>query len=369
MQIGIPKEIMDNENRVGATPSMVRALIEAGHTVLVQTHAGKAIGFTDEAYKQAGATIVESALYVYQADMVIKVKEPLPPEYPLLKENQILFCFLHLAPNKALTQQLIDCKSVAIAYETVTNDHGRLPLLIPMSEIAGRMSIPAAATGLQMMNGGKGVVLGGVPGVLPAKVVVLGGGIGGTEAARMALGLGADVTIADNNINRLTELDLLFGPRVKTLFSSINALEEIAAEADVIVGSVLIPGKTAPKLLTEKMIQSMEPGSVIVDLSIDQGGCSETSKPTHLSSPFYIHHDVVHYCVVNMPGACARTSTLALTNATLNYALKIANEGFRVALSEDPGLKNGLNVCKGHVTNEHIAFDLGYDYTPPEQII
>lgn len=369
MIIGIPKEVLDNENRVGATPAMVKALTENGHQVLVETLAGDAIGFTDGSYAKAGATIVESPRFVYEAEMIVKVKEPQFSEYPLLREDQILFAFLHLAPNPTLTKELVNSKVVAIAYETVTDRKGKLPLLVPMSEIAGRLSIQVGATALQMYYGGKGVLLGGVPGVLPGNVVIIGGGAAGTEAARMAMGLGADVTVIDNDMKQLRDLDRLFGPRLKTLFSSSITIENTIAHADLVIGAVLIPGKTAPKLITREMIKKMEPGSVFVDVAIDQGGCSETSRPTRHSNPTYVVDDVIHYCVVNMPGTCARTSTLALTNATTNYVLKIAKEGYRVALSEDPCLRMGLNICKRRVTNEYVAFDLGYDYTPPEQIL
>lgn len=369
MLISIPKEIMNNENRIGATPSMVRALVEAGHQVLVQSQAGQPIGFTDEMFSKSGAKIVNTPEEIYSAEMVVKVKQPLPPEYPLLKENQILFCFLHLAPDPVLTQQLIDSKVVAIAYETVTDENGKLPLLVPMSEIAGRISIQVGATALQMIYGGKGVLLGGVPGVSSGKVVIIGGGASGTEAARMAMGLGADVTVLDRDLQRLKQLDALYGPRLKTLLSTSSSIEAEISTADLVVGAVLIPGKTAPKLITKQMISQMEPGSVFVDVAIDQGGCSETSQPTSHSNPLYVVDHIVHYCVVNMPGACSRTSTVALTNATLPYVLKIANDGYHVALSENQGLRNGLNIYRGQVTNEHVAFDLGYDYAPAEHAL
>lgn len=369
MIIGIPKEIKNHEYRIGATPSLVRLLVDANHQVYVQTHAGEKIGYTDQMFESAGAQIVQTPEEIYEAEMVIKVKEPQPSEYPLLKEGQILFCYLHLAPDPVQTQQLIDSKIVAIAYETVTDAHGRLPLLIPMSEIAGRIAIQVGAISLQLNKGGKGVLLGGVPGVLPARVTVIGGGVVGTEAARMALGLGADVTILDNDLGRLRMLDSLFGPRLKTLYSSPLSIEESVSKSDLVIGAVLIPGKTAPKLVTREMIKKMSPGSVIVDVAIDQGGCIETSKPTTHGDPTYIVDGVVHYCVTNMPGACARTSTQALTNATGNYALLIANKGWKKALSDHIGLKNGLNVCFGHVTNESVAHDLGYSYVPPDRLL
>jgi alanine dehydrogenase len=369
MIIGIPKEIKNHEYRVGATPSMVRSLVEAGHPVIVQSNAGHEIGFTDEMFKTAGGKIVGSAAEVYKAEMIIKVKEPQESEFPLLKRGQILFCYLHLAPDPVQTKHLVEAGVVAIAYETVTDKFGRLPLLVPMSEIAGRIAIQVGATCLQMNNGGKGLLLGGVPGVAPARVVVIGGGVVGTEAARMAMGLGADVTIIDKDLNRLRTLDSLFGPHLKTLYSASLTIEEALKTADLVVGSVLIPGKTAPKLITREMVAKMTPGSVICDVAIDQGGCSETSKPTTHANPIYMVNDVVHYCVTNMPGACARTSTQALTNATLDYALKIANKGYKIALMEDHSLQHGLNVYFGKVTNESVAHDLGYHYVSVHEAI
>lgn len=369
MIIGIPKEIKNHEYRVGATPGMVRALVEAGHQVLVQSHAGTKIGFTDEMYKSSGAKIVNSLEEIYDTEMLIKVKEPQEIEFPLLKEGQILFCYLHLAPDPIQTEQLIKSKIVAIAYETVVDPQGRLPLLIPMSEIAGRIAIQVGAVYLQLNKGGKGLLLGGVPGVAPARVTIIGGGVVGTEAARMAMGLGADVTILDKDLNRLRALDALFGPHLKTLYSSPSTIEESVVRADLVIGSILLPGKTAPKLVTRQMIKKMTPGSVIVDVAIDQGGCFETSKPTTHTDPVYIVDDVIHYCVTNMPGACARTATQALTNATMDYALLIANKGWRKALLNNKGLREGLNVCFGHVTNESVAHDLGYTYMPAESML
>jgi len=369
MRIGIPKEIKNHEYRVGATPSMVRTLVEAGHQVSVQTEAGSQIGFTDEMYVQSGAQIVQTPSDVYMNEMIIKVKEPQESEFPLIKEDQILFCYLHLAPDPVQTKHLIDSKCVAIAYETVTDPQGRLPLLVPMSEIAGRLAIQVGATTLQLNHGGKGLLLGGVPGIFPARVVVIGGGVSGTEAARMAMGLGASVTIIDKDLNRLRQLDSLYGPHLKTLYSTSMNIEESVKFADLVIGAVLIPGKTAPKLVTENMIQAMSPGSVVVDISIDQGGCFETSRRTTHAHPTYIKHGVIHYCVTNMPGACARTSTQALTNATTDYALTIANKGYRRALMDYPGLRNGLNVFHGHVTNEFVALDLGYTFVSPERAL
>lgn len=369
MLIGIPKEIKNHEYRVGATPAMCRALIESGHRVMIQKNAGTKIGFTDEMYSQAGAHIANTAEEIYSAEMIIKVKEPQEAEFPLLREGQILFCYLHLAPDPEQTAQLVKQKVIAIAYETVTDVHGRLPLLVPMSEIAGRISIQVGATYLQLNNGGKGLLLGGVPGVYPARVIVLGGGVVGTEAARMAMGLGASVTIIDRDLNRLRALDALFGPHLKTLYSTSSNIEEALALSDLVVGSVLIPGKTAPKLITRNMIKKMSPGSIFVDVAIDQGGCSETSKPTSHANPTYVVDDVIHYCVTNMPGACALTSTKALTNATMDYALQIANKGYKKALREHVGLRNGLNVCLGHITNEHVAADLNYPYVPADKFL
>lgn len=369
MIIGVPKEIKNHEYRVGATPAMVRFLVENGHLVIVQTQAGAKIGFTDEMYREAGAKIASTAEEVYRAEMVIKVKEPQESEYSLLQEGQILYCYLHLAPDPVQTAALVKQKVVAIAYETVTDRQGRLPLLVPMSEIAGRTAIQVGAIALQLNMGGKGLLLGGVPGVYPADVLVIGGGVVGTEAARMAMGLGANVTIMDRNLNRLRELDALFGPQLKTLFSTSLAIETEVQKADLVVGSVLIPGKTAPKLITRDMIRKMAPGSVIVDVAIDQGGCSETSRPTTHDDPTYVVDGVIHYCVTNMPAVCARTSTQALTNATMSYAVDLANKGWRQALKEDAGLRNGLNVCMGKVTNESVAHDLGYTFVPPEELI
>ncbi len=369
MKIGIPKETKNHEYRIGATPSLVRLLVEAGHVVLVQTQAGLAIGYDDQLFVSAGAVIVHSIEEIYECEMVVKVKEPQPNELALLKKDQILFCYLHLAPDPVQTAQLIEKKVIAIAYETVTDAAGRLPLLIPMSEIAGRIAIQVGATCLQLNHGGRGVLLGGVPGVAPAHVTVIGGGIVGTEAARMAMGLGADVTIVDKDLNRLRALDALFGPHLKTLYSSTANIEEAVSQADLVVGSVLIPGKLAPKLITRKMIKNMAHGSVLVDVAIDQGGCAETSRPTSHGDPTYVVDGIMHYCVTNMPGACARTSTQALTNATADYTLMIANKGWRKALAEHAGLRQGLNVCQGHVTNESVAHDLGYAYMPPSSLL
>lgn len=370
MIIGIPKEVKNHEYRIGATPGLVSMLTQAGHTVLIQTKAGHRIGFTDEMYRQVGGEIVPNAEEVYgKAEMIIKVKEPQKSEFPLLREGQILFCFLHLAPDPEQLKHLIERKVVGIAFETVTDPQGRLPLLTPMSEVAGRIAIQAGATSLQMANGGKGLLLGGVPGVPPAKVIVIGGGVVGTQVARMAMGFGADVTILEKRLSRLRELDDLYGPQLKTIYSTPVSVEEAVAAADLVVGAVLIPGKKAPKLITEEMIKKMAPGSVFVDVAIDQGGCSETSHATTHSDPIYEVHNVVHYCVANMPGACARTSTQALTNAIAPYVLELASKGYKQALQEDPGFLEGLNVCLGHVTNEHVAHDCGYAYYPAAECL
>lgn len=370
MKIGIPKEIKNHEYRVGATPGLVSLLTQSGHTAIVQSNAGLKIGFTDAMYEHAGAKIVATAAQVYhEAEMIVKVKEPQPSEFPLLRREQILFCYLHLAPDPEQLKHLIERQVVGIAFETVTDKEGRLPLLTPMSEVAGRIAIQAGATALQMAHGGKGLLLGGVPGVPPAKVIVLGGGVVGTQVARMAMGFGADVTILEKRLSRLRELDDLYGPFLKTIYSTPVSIEEAVVTADLVVGAVLIPGKKAPKLVTEAMVRQMSPGSVFVDVAIDQGGCSETSRATTHSDPTYIVHNVVHYCVANMPGACARTSTQALTNATAHYVLDLADKGYKRALREDAGLKNGLNVCLGRVTNEYVAHDCGYEYHAPEQFI
>lgn len=367
MLIGVPKEVKNHEYRVGATPELVHLLTRAGHKVMVETHAGKVLGYTDELYAKAGAKIVSTAKEAWAAEMVIKVKEPQPSEFSLMHANQILFCFLHLSPEPKLTQVLIDKKVIAIAMETITDNRGNLPILTPMSEIAGRISIQAGATALQLSHGGKGVLLGGVPGVQPANVVVIGGGVAGLNAARMALGLGAHVTILDNNIERLRMIDNTFHSQLKTLFSTEMTVEKTAQTADLIIGAVLIPGKLTPKVLTRNMLKKMQPRSVIVDVSIDQGGCFESSRPTTHTDPTYIEEDIIHYCVTNMPGACAKTATRALVNATTHYILELANCGYKEAFRKDKGLAEGLNVYKGLVTNHHVAADLGYEYhLPPE---
>lgn len=362
MIIGIPKEIKNHEYRVGGTPGLVSFLVGLRHQVLVQRGAGLKIGFSDEMYMQAGATLVSSPAEVYEAEMIVKVKEPQRSEYSLLKKDQVLFCFLHLSAEPELVAHLIEREVVAVAFETVTDEQGRLPLLTPMSEVAGRIAIQAGATALQMANGGKGLLLGGVPGVAPAKVVVLGGGVVGTQVARMAIGFGADVTILEKRLSRLRELDDLYGPQLKTIYSTPLTIEEQVVSADLVVGAVLIPGKKAPCLITEEMVKKMSPGSVIVDVAIDQGGCCETSRATTHSDPMYIKHEVVHYCVANMPGACAKTSTQALNNAIAPYVCALAQKGWRQAMQEDSGLRQGLNICNGCVTNENVAVDCNYSY-------
>ena len=366
MLIGVPKEIKDQEFRVGVTPAGVKTLVAVGHEVVVESGAGTRIGFSDDAYRAAGAKMVGAAEEAYACPLMVKVKEPQPSEISLLREGQVLFTYLHLAADPGLTRQLVERKIVGIAYETVTDEQGRLPLLTPMSEVAGRVAVQAGATALQMANGGSGTLLGGVPGVSPGKVVILGGGTVGTNAARMALGLGADVTILDHGLPRLRQLDDLFGPRLKTRFAETQAIEELTADADLVVGAVLVPGKRAAKLLSRDMIRRMRPGSVLVDVSIDQGGCSETSRPTTHSAPTYIEEGVVHYCVTNMPAACARTATQALTSATLPYVLQLADKGYREALRENTGLCHGLNLHLGQVTHPNVAADLGYPYVPTE---
>ena len=369
MLIGIPKEIKIYEFRVGGTPPFVKMLIDSGHQVLIEKDAGQAIGFTDDQYIAAGAKIVETPSDVYEAEMIIKVKEPQEREYELLKNGQILFCYLHLAPDPKQTTALIDNKVVAIAYETVLDHDGKLPLLTPMSEIAGRISIQAGATALQMVHGGKGVLLGGVPGVHPAKVIVIGGGVVGTQAARMAFGLGADVTLMDRNMSRLREIDETYRFRIRTLFSTPHAIEQAVKSADLVIGAVLVPGAKAPKLVTRPMLKNMEPGSVLVDVAIDQGGCFETSRPTTHTDPTYVEENIIHYCVTNMPGACARTATTALTNVTFSYAQSIADKGWKKALKDDPLLRAGLNTCDGQVTNEPVAKALNLPFTAPDQLI
>jgi len=370
VHIGVPKEIKNNEFRVGLTPAGARELCRHGHQVTIETMAGAAIGFTDQHYTAAGARIAATAKEIYTGvDMIIKVKEPQPVEYRQLQTGQILFAYLHLAPDPGQAKGLIDSGAVCIGYETVTDAHGGLPLLAPMSEVAGRMSIQAAAHALEKAQGGSGVLLGGVPGVPPAHVTVIGGGVVGINAARMALGLGAAVAILDRSLPRLRQIDNDFDGRIGTLFSTHDAIEKELELADVVIGAVLIPGAAAPKLITRDMLARMKPGSVLVDVAIDQGGVAETSHATTHQDPTYVVDGIIHYCVANMPGAVARTSTLALTHATLTDALAIADKGVRRALQEDAHLRQGLNVCRGQITHEAVANALGHPYVPAEKAL
>jgi alanine dehydrogenase len=370
MRIGTPKEIKNHEYRVGLTPESVTELVAHGHTVLVETGAGAGIGAEDAEYTAAGAEIVGSAAEVFdRAEMVVKVKEPLTTERPMLREGQILYTYLHLAPDPDQTRDLVRSGAICIAYETVTDAQGGLPLLKPMSQVAGRMSVQAGATALEKAHGGRGVLLGGVPGVAPAKVAVIGGGVVGFNAAQMAVGLGADVTILDRSPAVLERLGIHFEARAKTRFSNRANLAACVAEADLVIGAVLVPGAAAPRLVTRDMLGTMKPGAVMVDVAIDQGGCFETSKPTTHDDPTYQVDGIVHYCVANMPGAVARTSTYALNNVTLPHALRIADHGWQAALAGDPHLAAGLNVAAGNVTHPAVAAALGYDLLPTERAI
>jgi len=370
MLIGVPKEIKNHEYRIGLTPGGVRELVVNGHEVLVENNGGADIGFDNEQYVAAGATIVDTAEAVFAAaDMIIKVKEPQPNECKMLRAGQILFTYLHLAPDPKQTQLLVESGATCIAYETVTDNEAGLPLLAPMSEVAGRMSIQAGAHHLEKAQGGLGSLLGGVPGVAPAKVLIIGGGVVGTQAARMAIGMGADVTILDRSLPRLRQLDVEFSGKLRCIYSTAESIEQYSLEADLVIGAVLIPGAAAPKLLTRAIISKMKKGAVIVDVAIDQGGCFETSKATTHEQPTYIVDGVVHYCVANMPGGVARTSTMALTNATLPFALALANKGAKKALLDDPHLLNGLNVHQGQVTYKAVADVLSYDYGNPKELL
>lgn len=370
MLIGIPKEIKNHEYRIGMTPAGVRELIANGHEVIVQRDGGTSIGLTNEQYEAAGAKLIDTPEEIFaSADMIIKVKEPQPNECKMLRPGQLLFTYLHLAPDPNQTKLLVESDCVAVAYETVTDTNGGLPLLAPMSEVAGRMAIQAGAHALEKAQGGLGVLLGGVPGVAPAKVTVIGGGVVGINAARMAMGLGADVTILDRSLPRLKELDAQYGPQLKTLYSNADSVEQEVTNSDLVVGAVLIPGAAAPKLVSLEMLKKMKDGSVLVDVAIDQGGCFETSHATTHQEPTYEVEGVVHYCVANMPGGVARTSTFALTNATLPFALALANKGYKQALQDDPHLKNGLNVHRGTINFEAVANDLGYDYVSADEAI
>jgi alanine dehydrogenase len=370
MIIGLPKEIKDNEYRVGLTPAGVRALTDAKHHVVVEKSAGEGSGFEDELYERAGATILDSPDDVWaQGEMIVKVKEPIAPEYQRMREGQVLFTYLHLAPDKELTKQLLERKVTGVAYETITDKRGTLPLLTPMSEVAGRMAVQVGATYLEKMNGGRGILVGGVPGVPAARVVIIGGGVVGTNSAKIAVGMGAQVTIIDNNLDRLRELDDIFLSKVSTLASSAYMIHDAISQADLIIGAVLIPGAAAPKLVTRAMLKDVPKGAVIVDVAVDQGGCIETTHPTTHSNPTYYVEDVLHYCVANMPGAVPRTSTFALTNATLPYTLKLANKGFVDAINSDPGLKEGVNTYAGKLTYEAVAVAQGLDYTPLDDML
>ncbi|WP_407185442.1 alanine dehydrogenase [Bradyrhizobium centrosematis] len=367
MKVGVPKEIKTHEYRVGLTPGAAREYVAAGHRVMMETNAGAGIGATDDDYRKAGATILTSAAEVFaSSEMIVKVKEPQPSEWSQLREDHILFTYLHLAPDPDQAKGLMKSGCTAIAYETVTDVHGGLPLLAPMSEVAGRLAIEAAGSALKRSTGGRGLLIGGVPGVQPARIVVIGGGVVGTHAARMAVGLGAEVTIIDRSIIRLRELDELFGGRVRTRFSTIESVEEEVFAADVVIGAVLVPGASAPKLVSRSMLRSMRKRAVLVDVAIDQGGCFETSHPTTHADPTYEVDDVIHYCVANMPGAVPLTSSQALNNATLPFGLALASKGFSAVL-ENPHLRAGLNVYRGRLTYKAVAESLGLPFSPIEQ--
>jgi alanine dehydrogenase len=370
MKIGVPREIKDSEARVGVTPAGVKALSEAGHTVLVETQAGAQSGFPDAEYQSAGAEIVGEAAAVWSSsEIVVKVKEPIEKEYVYFREGLVMLTYLHLAPLQELTDKLLEAKIIGIAYETVRDRQGTLPLLTPMSEVAGRMSVQVGATYLEKERGGRGILLGGVPGVPPAHVTILGGGVVGTNAAKVALGFGAKVTIVDVNLNRLRELDDIFGGRVYTLASNSYNLAHATREADLVIGGVLIPGATAPRIVTRAMVAEMKKGAVIVDVAIDQGGCVETARPTSHSNPSFVVDGVVHYCVTNMPGAVPHTSTLALTNSTFPYLLRIANLGAREALRQDAGLAEGLNTWLGKLTYRGVGESQQRPWTPAASVV
>jgi len=365
MKIGVPKEIKIHEYRVGLVPAGIRELVDAGHRVLVQSGAGGGIGFDDSHYEAAGASIAPRAADVFSAaDLIVKVKEPQLGECKQLRSGQTLFTYLHLAADREQAEVLKASGATAIAYETVTAPDGSLPLLTPMSEVAGRMSVQVGANCLQKANGGFGVLLGGVPGVPPAKVVILGGGVAGTHAAEMAVGLRADVTVVDRSVKRLRELSSIFASQLNTVYSTAHAIEELVRDADLVIGAVLIAGAAAPKLVTSAMVKTMKPGAVLVDIAIDQGGCFETSRPTTHAEPTYVQDGVVHYCVTNMPGAVPRTSTFALTNATLPYVRALADHGWKQAIANDAGLARGLNVHAGQLTHEAVANALGLEFRP-----
>lgn len=368
MIIGVPKEVKRGEHRVGMLPQSVREVVRRGHQVIVESNAAQGIGFCNEDYLlEGGVTIANSPEEIYEkAQMIVKVKEPQPSEYNLLREGQVLFTYLHLAPDPEQAEALIKSKCIAIAYETVTDDRGGLPLLTPMSEIAGRLSIQAGASCLQKHRGGKGILLGGVAGVNRANVVVIGGGVVGTNALRIALGNEAHVTVLDRSLPRLRELDQLFGSGLTTIFATQSSVEEQVADADLVIGAVLVPGRSTPKLVTKELLKEMQPGSVVVDVSIDQGGCFETSHPTTFDDPTFVIADIVHYCVANMPGAVPRTASFALNNATLPFIIEIADKGYKKAMIDNRHLRHGLNVYRGQVTHEAVAADLKKDYQPTE---
>jgi alanine dehydrogenase len=370
MLIGVPKEIKVHEYRVGLTPDSVREFTSHGHRVIVESNAGAGISNSDNDYKAVGAEIAGDAAEVFaKADMIVKVKEPQATERKMLRPGQILFTYLHLAPDPEQTRDLVESGAICIAYETVTNDQGGLPLLAPMSQVAGRLSIQAGAFCLERAHGGKGILLGGVPGVAPAKVVIIGGGVVGENAIMMALGMGADVTVLDRKVDVLGRLSRQFGPALRTVYSTRAALEEYVIGADMVIGAVLVVGAEAPKLVSAKMVTAMKPGSVLVDVAIDQGGCFETSHPTTHADPTYVVDGIVHYCVANMPGAVPITSTYALNNVTLPYALALADKGYVRALLENPDFRNGLNVCEGKVTYRAVADDLGYEFVDPATLL
>ncbi|GAC1336442.1 MAG: alanine dehydrogenase [Collimonas sp.] len=370
MLIGVPKEIKNHEYRVGLTPASVRELTLRGHQVIVQTSAGAEIGLSDGQYIAAGATLLDTATEIFaRADMIIKVKEPQPAECAMLRKGQILYTYLHLAPDPEQTAALIASGAICIAYETITGAGGGLPLLAPMSEVAGRMSIQAGATHMEKSKGGMGLLLGGVPGVAAAHVVVIGAGVVGTNALQMAAGSGARVTVLDKNIDRLRQLDLVYGNRITTLYSDAQSIEDAVLSADLVIGGVLVPGAAAPKLVTRNMISRMKQGAVVVDVAIDQGGCFETSHATTHAEPTFVVDGVVHYCVANMPGAVARTSTFALNNATIGHAIALAEKGWQRAMRDDAHLRNGLNVCLGKLTYEAVAKALGYEYVSPAAVL
>lgn len=370
MLIGVPKEIKNNEFRVGMTPTSVREAIAHGHQVIVETNAGVGIGRSDDDYRAQGVEITDTAEEIFaRADMIVKVKEPQASERKQLREQQILFTYLHLAPDPEQTKDLVDSGAICIAYETVTDAKGRLPLLAPMSQVAGRMSVQAGAHCLERAQGGQGILIGGVPGVAAAKVVVIGGGVVGENAIQMAVGVGADVTVLDRNLDVLNHLAERFGPALSTMYSTCAALEQTVLEADLVIGGVLVKGAAAPKLVTRAMVAGMKAGSVLVDVAIDQGGCFETSKATTHADPTFMINEVVHYCVANMPGAVPRTSTHALNNATLPYTLMLADRGYKDALLSSEHFLNGLNVINGKITEEAVARDLNYEYVPPRDAL